>query len=80
MSSTTINQIGKLAHESEAALIVDETNTCCGATGTGFWAYNGNLADYVTFGKRAQATGYFSNCEDGLISLGGSEFDVALLA
>ena len=53
MSSSTINQIGKLAHESEAALIVDETNTCCGATGTGFWAYNGNLADYVTFGKRA---------------------------
>ena len=52
VSSNLINQIGQLAHESDAALIVDETNTGCGATGNGFWAYDGDAADYVSFGKR----------------------------
>lgn len=52
MSSQLIDRIGVLAHESNADLIVDETNTGCGATGTGFWAYTGSQADYVTFGKR----------------------------
>jgi len=79
ISSKLINQIGELAHESDAALIVDETNTGCGATGNGFWAYNGDAADYVSFGKRTQATGYFTNAHEGVV-LGGSEMDVALLA
>lgn len=39
LDSTVINQIGRLAHEFDAALIVDETNTGGGATGKGFWAY-----------------------------------------
>jgi 4-aminobutyrate aminotransferase-like enzyme len=60
---------------------VDETNTGCGATGNGFWAYGGNAADYTTFGKRMQATGYFSNSPEGSsIRVGGSEFDVALFS
>lgn len=79
MSSSLISQIGQIAHESEAALIVDETNTGCGATGHGFWAYNGSAADYVTFGKRTQATGYFSSQGEG-ITLGGSELDVRIFA
>ena len=41
MSKSLIDQIGKIAHDFEAALIVDETNTGCGATGNGFWAYDG---------------------------------------
>ena len=52
MSQSLMNQLGGLAHESGAALIVDETNTGCGATGHGFWAYGGPAADYITFGKR----------------------------
>lgn len=77
MSSELISQIGQIAHEAGALLIVDETNTGCGATGN-FWAYNGDQADYVTFGKRTQATGYYHNSQGG-IQLGGSEHNVALL-
>jgi len=62
-----------LAKESGAALIVDETNTGCGASGKGFWQYSGP-ADYVTFGSRTQATGYFS--ADDRIHLGGSALEV----
>ena len=58
-------------------LVVDETNTGAGATGRGFWAYNGDNADYVAFGKRTQATGYY-HAGHG-IQLGGSEHSVALL-
>lgn len=50
-SDNFINEISSLARDNEAALIVDERNTGCGATGRGFWAYNGP-ADYVVFGKR----------------------------
>lgn len=41
MSDSLIDQIALIAHENDARLIVDETNTGCGATGRGFWAYNG---------------------------------------
>jgi 4-aminobutyrate aminotransferase-like enzyme len=78
MSDSLISQIGKIAHENEAALIVDETNTGCGATGRGFWAYNGASADYLTFGKRTQATGFFHAGEG--MSLSGSELDVRIFA
>jgi hypothetical protein len=33
-------------------LIIDERNTGCGASGKGFWAYNGKDADYLVFGRR----------------------------
>jgi len=79
MSSSLISAIGEIAHENEALLLVDETNSGCGATGKGFWAYDGVEADYVTFGKRTQATGYFSANGSG-IDFGGSEHDVELLS
>jgi 4-aminobutyrate aminotransferase-like enzyme len=50
-SDKFISELGSLARDGDAALIVDERNTGCGSTGKGFWAYNGN-ADYVVFGKR----------------------------
>ena len=81
MSQNLINELGGIAHESGAALIVDETNTGCGATGNAFWAYSGKAHDYTTFGKRMQATGYLSNSAEGSsIRVGGSEFDVALFS
>jgi len=79
MSSSLISQIGMIAHENEALLVVDETNTGCGATGEGFWAYDGSQADYVSFGKRTQVTGFFSAMGPDGITLGGSEHDVTLL-
>jgi 4-aminobutyrate aminotransferase-like enzyme len=79
LRSQFITDLGTIAHESGAALVVDETNTGCGATGTSFWAYSGSAADYLTFGKRTQATGYFFNSNKGsIVRTGGSEFDVAL--
>lgn len=59
-SDSLISQMGDIAHEQEALLLVDETNTGCGATGRGFWAYQGDKADFVSFGKRTQAAGYYS--------------------
>ena len=76
VSDKFIQELYSIARESGAALVVDETSTSCHATG-GFWQYKGP-ADYVAFGKRAQATGYFSKT-DGLSALGGNENDVKLL-
>jgi len=59
VSEGFINELKRVANAEEAALIVDETNTGCGASGQGFWQYNGP-ADYVAFGKRSQVTGFFS--------------------
>ena len=59
-----MNDLASLARENDAALVVDETNTCCGASGKGFWQYNGN-ADYVAFGKRMQVSGFFSDQKAG---------------
>ena len=50
-SDSFISDLASLARENDAALVVDETNTCLGATGKGFWQYSGK-ADYVAFGKR----------------------------
>lgn len=75
VSDGFINSLKSIADEFEAALVVDETNTGCGASGKGFWQYQG-AADYVAFGKRMQATGYFS--QDQGLKLGGSENDVKL--
>ena len=74
-SDEFMNALRSIADDFEAALIVDETSTGCGASGKGFWQSNVK-ADYVVFGKRTQATGYFH--AEGL-GLGGSENDVKLL-
>lgn len=52
-SHSFISQLRTIAHDYDAALIVDETNTGCGASGHGFWQYSGP-ADFVVFGKRTQ--------------------------
>ena len=59
-----MRELATLAREHDAALVIDETNTCCGASGRGFWQHNGS-ADYVAFGKRMQVTGYFSDQKPG---------------
>ena len=65
-----------IAEDFEAALVVDETGSGCYASGNGqFWQYNGP-ADYVAFGKRTQAAGYFHK-GDG-ITTAGNENDVQL--
>ena len=74
-SETFLNGLRSIANDFEAALIIDETSTGCGASGKGFWQST-TQADYVAFGKRTQATGYFS--KGASISLGGSENDVKL--
>ena len=50
-SSGFIRELAKLAKDVDAALIVDEAGTGCGASGLGFWQ-NSEEADYVTFGRR----------------------------
>jgi len=72
-SANFMNELGRIARDSQAALIVDEQSTCCGATGAGFWQYNGQ-ADYVVFGKRMQVNGFFSSQRDGTrdVNLAGS--------
>lgn len=76
-SDNFINQLGSIARENEAALIVDETNTGCGASGKGFWQYQGDAADYLAFGRRTQATGYFSaETSDQKLNLGGNMIDL----
>ena len=67
-----------VATANEAALIVDETNTGCGASGRGFWMSNGN-ADYVTFGKRTQLSGFYSS-ETGMTNLGGNMIELAQMS
>ena len=73
-SDSFISQLAKLAKENGAALVVDETHTGCGASGKGFWQYQGQ-ADYVTFGSRTQVTGYFTS-GDEKIYLGGSPLEI----
>jgi len=51
-SDDFLRDLGSLTRDSETALIIDERNTGCGASGKGFWAYNGDEADYVVFGKK----------------------------
>ena len=38
-SDDFLNELGSLARDFEAALIVDERDTGCGASGKGFWNY-----------------------------------------
>lgn len=69
-----MSALRSIADDFEAALIVDETSTNCGASGQGFWQ-SIVKADYVVFGKRMQVSGYFH--KEGL-GLGGSENDAKL--
>lgn len=71
-----IRDLHSIAKDFEAALVVDETSTCCFASGSGhFWQYYGS-ADYVTFGKRTQVAGFYS--DGNHIRVAGNENDVNL--
>ena len=75
-SASFMQALRSIANDFEAALVIDETSTCCGATGS-FWQHDSSAKpDYVTFGKRMQATGFFSKVEGATV--GGSENDVKL--
>jgi len=74
VSDSFIDKLGGIAEDFDAALVVDETGTGCGASGRGFWQYSGSKADYVTFGKRTQVSGFFTK-QEGL-ALAGSELDM----
>ena len=73
-SDKFLSELRNLAHESEAALIVDATETGCGATGKSFWGFEGE-ADYLVFGKRTQADGFYSTADSksNSISFGGDQ-------
>ena len=75
-----MRELVKLAHQAGAALIVDEAGTGCGASGAGFWQFQGE-ADYVTFGRRTQVAGYYSK-DKGVpqdVSVGGSRLGLMQL-
>ena len=75
-SDQFVAALRSISNDFEAALVIDETSTCCGASGS-FWQHSSTAKpDYVAFGKRMQATGYFSKLEGA--SLGGFENDVRL--
>jgi 4-aminobutyrate aminotransferase/(S)-3-amino-2-methylpropionate transaminase len=79
-SHTFIQQLKSLARDYDAALIVDETNSGCGASGQGFWQYSGP-ADFVVFGKRTQVSGFFSKeCPEHNFHLGDSELKLRQFA
>ena len=69
-----MSELVSIARSAQAALIVDEQSTCCGASGAGFWQYSGP-ADYVVFGKRMQVSGFFSAQHNGNrdVNLAGSQ-------
>ena len=60
VSDSFINSLNGIASDFDASLVVDETGTAAGASGKGFFQYQGGKADYVTFGKRTQVSGFFS--------------------
>ena len=73
-SESFLSELSRIARESDAALIVDEQGTGCGATGQGFWQSSAP-ADIVVFGKRTQVAGFFSREADGSrdVNLAGSQ-------
>ena len=60
VSDGFIDKLASIAEDFDAALVVDETGTGVGASGSGFWQYSGSKADYVAFGKRTQVSGFFT--------------------
>ena len=71
-SDNFLKELSSISAESEAALIVDATETGCGATGKNFWGFTGS-ADYLVFGKRTQVEGFYSrpSSKHAAISFGG---------
>jgi 4-aminobutyrate aminotransferase-like enzyme len=55
-----------------AALIVDASESGCGAHGNNYWGFDGQ-ADYLVFGKRAYAEGFYSRPQSktAAITFGG---------
>jgi len=76
-----MKELYRIAQESQAALIVDEQATGCGASGEGFWQYSGP-ADFVVFGKRMQVNGFFSAEADGTrdVNLAGEQLGLRQFA
>lgn len=61
-SDRFLRELRSVTKSNEAALIVDATETGCGATGKSFWGFTGD-ADYLVFGKRTQVEGFYSTPE-----------------
>jgi 4-aminobutyrate aminotransferase-like enzyme len=55
-----MSSLGDIARESDAAFVIDERESGCGASGKSFWASNGASSDYLVFGGRTQAEGFYS--------------------
>jgi 4-aminobutyrate aminotransferase-like enzyme len=51
ITSSYLQQLYSLSKDHGSALIIDERNTGCGASGKGFWG-SSTPSDYVVFGKR----------------------------
>jgi L-lysine 6-transaminase len=60
VSDAYLNKLSSLAHTHGAALIIDATESGQGATGKNYWGYTAGHPDYVVFGKRAFAEGFYS--------------------
>ena len=76
-SADFLRTLRNICDDFETALVIDETNTCLGASGNGFWQSDSDVkADYLAFGKRTQVTGFFSKAEGDV--LGGYENDLKL--
>jgi 4-aminobutyrate aminotransferase-like enzyme len=73
-SEKFLSELRGLTSETDSALIIDATETGCGATGRGFWGFNGQ-SDYLVFGKRTQVEGFFSTPESkhASIAFGGDQ-------
>lgn len=63
-----MHELSSLAKTHGAALIVDATQSGCGATGKNFWGFDGH-ADYVCFGRRSYAEGFYSRAESKVASI-----------
>jgi 4-aminobutyrate aminotransferase-like enzyme len=72
VSDQFLKDLRSVTQDSETALIVDATETGCGATGKSFWGFNGS-ADYLVFGKRTQVEGFYSRPQSkaSAVALGG---------
>lgn len=59
VSERFLSELRRVTKDNEAALIVDASETGCGATGKSFWGFTGET-DYLVFGKRTQVEGFYS--------------------
>ena len=72
-----LSELRGVTRDSEVVKDTEATETGCGATGKGFWGFNGQ-ADYLVFGKRTQVEGFFSTPESkhSTISFGGDQLRI----